>query len=77
MFMVSCFDPGRAGAHRRVGFRTRGRLRQSVGTCNAEIDMSGKNAAKKTLHCSQIVLACAHKSAQLARSKPAILNNTE
>jgi len=47
MFMVSCFDPGRAGAHRRVGFRTRGRLRQSVGTCNAEIDMSGKKCGKK------------------------------
>jgi len=44
--MVSCFDPGRAGAHRRVGFRIRGRLRQSVGTCNAEIGVSGKKSGK-------------------------------
>jgi len=46
--MVSCFGPGRAGAHCRVGFRTRSRLRQSVGTCNAEIGMSGKKERQKS-----------------------------
>jgi hypothetical protein len=67
MFMVSCFGPSQAGAHRHVGgrsdthalaeaagFLTRGRLRQSAGACNAEITPQLK--VKKALHRSQIVL---------------------
>jgi hypothetical protein len=77
MFMACCFGLGRSGAHHRVGSRTGGKLRQSAGSCNAEIGLSGQKSGKKTLHRSQIVLSCAHTFAKLALSKPAVFDDTE
>jgi hypothetical protein len=71
MFMVSCFGLSRAGVQRcaggpgdirtlpyAAGFLLPWRLRQTAGTCNAEI------GPQQTLRASQSLLDCAYESAE-------------